>query len=156
MGLRNNILNEPVSELDIRVLIDVSGETTVRQAIGMMQDKSIGCVVIVDIEGRPQGTFTERLLVKTLLCGDDQLDQPVSNFLGRRWAKVCTTDKIAQLIQVMQTHALRFVVVVDDDGKAVGITGQRGLMEYIAEHYPRQVKAQEMEANIHIEEREGG
>ena len=40
--------------------VTISGETTVREAFGMMKDKAIGSVVVLDGEGRLAGLFTER------------------------------------------------------------------------------------------------
>ena len=45
--------------------------------------------------------------------------------------------------------------VLDDEGRPVGLTGQKGVMEYIAEHFPRQGKVQLMESKLHMDHREG-
>jgi len=155
MGLRQDILNEPVSRLEWRELIAMTPTETVRQAIGRMRERKVGCVVVVDAEGRPLGKFTERLLIKLLLTGADKLDEPVSNCMAAAWGVIQQTDSIATAIEVMQAKSLRFLIVVDEHGKAVGLTGQRGLMEYIVEHFPRQVKVRTMESKLYMDQREG-
>ena len=156
MGLQRNILNEPVSELELRELIAVSPETPVREALKKMREKQLGCVVIVDDQGKPQGKFTERLLVKLLLEYPDSLDQPVSKHMAKTWNTVKKTDPIVKVIDSMQSQKLRFIVVLDEQGKAIAITGQKGVMEYIADHFPRQIKVQRMSSDYFTGQREGG
>ena len=44
---------------------------------------------------------------------------------------------------------------VDDAGRVTGLTGQKGLMEYVAERFPRQIKVQMMSSKLHMNTREG-
>ena len=46
------------------------------------------------------------------------------------------------------------VVVTDDDGRVDALTGQKGLMEYVAEHFPKQVMVQRIGSPV-IQDREG-
>ena len=66
------------------------------------------------------------------------------------------TEPIANVIESMQSQKLRFIVVLDEQGKAVAITGQKGIMEYIADHFPRQIKVQRMSSDFFTGQREGG
>jgi len=156
MGLYEDILSAAVTELDLRELIAVRPETTVREAIQLMRKKSLGCTVVVDDAGKPLGKFTERGLVALLLSRQDALDQPVSEHMDEEtWCYVKNTDPIAAVLTCMQQHGARFVVVLDEAGRAVALTGQKSVMEYIAKHFPRQVKVQRMRSIVTMEEREG-
>lgn len=155
MGLRQNILNERVSELPLRELIGIQAETTVREATAVLQAKKLGCSVVVDENGRPLGKFTERCLIQVLTENPNGLDGPVKPYLIESPARVTMTDPISEVIEQLQASDERFVIVTDDQGKPVGITGHRGVMEYIAEHFPRQVKVQLMESKLYMNEREG-
>ncbi len=156
MGLRHNILNDPVSELELRELIAVRPQTKVREALDQMRAKKLGCVVIVDDEGRPLGKFTERLLIKLLLEHPDGLDHPVSEHMASVWASVKKSDPIIKVIDLMRSKKLRFITIIDEDGHAVALTGQKGVMEYIVDHFPRQVKVQRMRTEFFTGQREGG
>lgn len=155
MGLRQDILSDPVSVLELRQLIAVKPGTTVRSAIKLMHQHRLGCVVVVDDNNQPMGKFSERLLIKLLVTDPDALDQDISEHMASTWAIVKQSDPIAKVIECMEADKLRFVVVVDEHGHPVGITGQKGVMEYIAEHFPRQVKVQETEAKLYMDQREG-
>ena len=52
-------------------------------------------------------------------------------------------------------HDLRFVCVVDETGRAVALTGQRGVMEYIAGHYPRRIWPSRTACRPYFQTREG-
>ena len=71
--------------LPLLSLITVDRTTTVRQAIALMREKRLGCVVIVDEDGRPMGKFTERLLINLLLEHIDGLDRPVIEHMAAAW-----------------------------------------------------------------------
>ena len=71
------------------------------------------------------------------------------------WGCVKLTDPILRVIQLMQRHDLRFVCVVDDAGRGVALTGQRGVMEYICDHFPRQILGSRVSARPYLREREG-
>ncbi len=155
MGLREDIHTDPVSELDVRELLWVRPGTTVRQCLALMRSKHLGCVIVVNEAGQPVGKFTERLLMKLVLRDASGLDKPVDGFMYKDANVIAQRDPIEKLLRTMQKQSLRFMCVVDDTGKAVGLTGQKGLMEYVTEHFPRQVKGQRMRSKMYMDEREG-
>ncbi len=155
MGLSHDILNDPVAELSMRQVIPVTGETPVRQAVAQMQRERLGCVVVVDADNRPIGKFTERLLIKLLTQTPAALDGPVKEQMASAWAWVETTDPIAKVIQYMDRDKLRFVIVIDEHGHPIGLTGQKGVLKYIADHFPRQVMVQQPDPKLHMDQREG-
>ena len=156
MGLHQDILNQPVSDLDLRELIAVRQDVTIRDALAQMCEKKLGCVVVVDDQNRPLGKFTERLLVRLLLDQPDGLDHPVGQHMASAWAWVQMIDPIAKVIDCMESKKLRFVIVLDDQGRAIALTGQKGVMGYIADHFPRQVRVQRMSSEYFTGQREGG
>jgi CBS domain-containing protein len=155
MGLRHDLIHEPVSTLDLRELISAPGDTSVREAVAMMRQAKLGFVVLLDDHGEPTGLFTERRLTRLLLECPDCLEQPIDKQVERPVPTIRLDEPIANLVEMMQRKALRFVVVVDGEGHAVGVTGQKGVMEYVAEHFPRRVKVQLMESKLYMSHREG-
>jgi predicted transcriptional regulator len=155
MGLRQSIQNDTVADLAVRDLIKVKPTTPVRQVIAKMKKKRLGCAILVDGAGRPVGKFTERRLTMLLLDDARNLDQPVEKFSYARVDTVRLDDSITRLVQIMQKRKLRYLCVVDGKGKAVGLTGQKGLVEYIADHFPRQVKVQRLRPVLYMQETEG-
>ena len=155
MGLAENILREPVSKLPLRELAAVRDSDTIAEAIRAMHDGRVGCVMIVDQDHVPIGKFTERLLTALLLRDAHAIERPVRQHMVEARGCVRLTDPILRVIQLMQRHDLRFVCVVDDTGRAVALTGQRGLMQYICDHFPRQILASRVSVRPYLEERDG-
>ncbi len=155
MGLQENIRNEPVGNLSLRKAITVDPDMPVFRAIARMRNKRLGCVIVVDEHGHPVGTFTELALIHLLRENPQGLKDRVGNHMDRVWACVKESDRIADMLDVMHQKQLRFVVVTDDTGKAVALGGQRGIMEYVAEHFPGQVMVQRVGAREFTQEREG-
>lgn len=156
MGLREDILSHLVSELDLRELLTLSPDDTVQSAVRLMRLKRLGCVMIVDEKGVPLGKFTEHRLLVLLVEDSQALIRPLKDVMVTEWASVKLTDPIAKVLDAMQRCGMRFVVVVDEDGRATHLTGQRGTMEYIADHFPRQVKVHMIDdAKLYMDQREG-
>lgn len=156
MGLREDILREDVSQLEWRDILKAQPTNTVRHTVELMRKNRLGCVIIVDDDGKVVGKFTERDLIRLLLLNAESLDEEVGHHMSGTWGMIHQGDPIAQVIDLMQEKKLRFVVVVDEDNRPVGLTGQKGVMEYIVDHFPRQVKVQMMESKLFMDTREGG
>lgn len=155
MGLRQDILNQPVSRLGLRELLEGTVDMRIDNAVALMRKKHLGCVVILDNQKRPEGLFTERSLLRCLLDTPDCMNQPVADYVTRPAPCIGMNESIAALIKKMQSHQLRFVCVVNADGRGVGICGYRSAIEYLADHFPRSVKVQEMNAKLSMNQREG-
>jgi predicted transcriptional regulator len=155
MGLQQDLRKEPVANLALREAILVESSVSVREAVRRMKRKRLGCVIVVSDDGRPEGTCTEEELIHLLVERPQGLDEPVRMHLSAEWAVVGRDDPIARVLEAMQSKNLRFVCVTDREGRAVALTGQKGLMEYIAEHFPRQVMVQRVGGKLAMDEREG-
>ena len=143
MGLRDNIRTEEVRRLPLRQALLVGPETPIRTAIATMKAKQLGCVIVVDADDKPIGTFTERVVVRMLARYPEAVvADTVGEHLDTKWAVVRETDPVLKIVTAMQEQDVRFVVVTDEEGKAKALTGQKGLMEYIADHYPHQLLIQ--------------
>jgi len=156
MGLKKNLQSETVSKLPCREAIRIQPETTVRQAVEILQSKQLGCAVVVDAEDKPVGIFTERTLIDLLLQQPDDLEKvQVRDHLESEWFCVQSSDPIATVLDLVQNRGARFVCELDEQGKVKGLTGQKGLSEYVADHFPEQVMVQRVGGQPGMETREG-
>ena len=155
MGLRENLWREPITSLALREAVTVSPSMTVRQTVELMRDRKVGAVITVDAAGKPNGMFTEKLLIRLLAYRSEALNEPVGSHITPRIVCLRRDEPIARVIDVMQKHSLRWVCIVDEAGKAVALTGLRRVMEYVIEHVPRIVKVQPIEPKLSMQQREG-
>lgn len=145
---------DTVARLPLRTPIEVQPSTIVRAAVALMRTNQLGCAVIVDVE-KPVGIFTERSVLEVLMR-DASLDNlPVRDFMDSGFRCVKHSEPISSVWSALQDDNLRFICVTDDEGKLVGLTGQRGLAEYVAEFFPQQVTVQRLGSKPWMEDREG-
>ena len=155
MGLHAKMSTEPVSRLKLRPALRVNPTSTLREAIEVMREGQLGCVIVADSKDRPAGIFTEAMLRNLMASGTPPLAEPVSSHMAESFAWVKETDSIETVLDGMDEKNVRFVVVVNKSGKIVGLTGQKGLMEYVAEHFPGEVMVQRLGTEPYPQQREG-
>ncbi len=155
MGLYANMCNETVSRLPLREPVVCRREDTVRRAVQLMRERKLGCVIVVGDDHKPVGMFTESMLVQLLARKPDAINDPVESEMAERWAWVTLSDPIADVLEAMQVKNVRFICVVDDEGRVAGLAGQKGLMEYVADHFPGQVMVQRVGCAPYTHQREG-
>ncbi len=155
MGLFENMQTDRVSELACREPVLVRPEQPIREVVQAMREGGLGCAILVDEEQRPQGLFVERTLTQLLASNPEALDEPVADHVDSQWPQVTIDDPIAAVLKALVTNNTRFLPVVDKQGKVIKLTGQKGLMEFIADHFPDQVTAQRVGQKPYMQEREG-
>jgi len=155
MGLQDNLRQEPVRRLALRQPVMVTPASSLREAIVAMRERQLGCAVITNSEQKPIGMFTEGMLTKLLAAKSLCLDDPIERHMAGQWPWVRLSDPIIDVLRAMELKNIRFICVVDDEGRLAGLTGQKGLMEYIAEHYPGQVMVQRIGGKPYSQTREG-
>jgi CBS domain-containing protein len=156
MRLKQNIHTELVADLPLREAILIQTDTPISVAIERMREKQLGCAIVVDADGRLLGTFTERIVIDLVLQQPENLTSLiVGDHMDRENVVVKKSDTILAVYESILKQATRFVCVVDDEGTVVGLTGQKGLSEYVAEHYPQQVMVQRVGGRPGMKKREG-
>jgi uncharacterized Ntn-hydrolase superfamily protein len=75
--------------------------------------------------------------------------------LDPEYFEVSVRDTVCHVMDRVRRQGARFVCVVDEMGRAVALTGQKGLAEYIADHFPDQVMVQRVGGRPGQETREG-
>ncbi|MEM8864897.1 MAG: CBS domain-containing protein [Planctomycetota bacterium] len=142
MKLYESLASEHVTELALRKPVLCTGDVTVRAAIQRMQAAKLGCAIIVDADHRPIGIFTESMLTQLLVNDPAAVDGPVSARMSEQCPVVHETNSVSRVLQALQRENTRFLAVVNHEGRVTGLTGQKGLMEYVADHFPQQVLVQ--------------
>ncbi len=155
ISFRQDLELDPIRNLPLRDAIVVSPNTLIRAAVALMRDRSLGCAVIVEHGLFPVGLFTEQSVLKVLTQNASLDERPVRAFADPNFMSVTASEPISKVWDAIQTNGLRFICVTDDDGRLIGITGQRGIAEYIAEYFPQQVTVQRLGSTPWMQQREG-
>ena len=155
MSFREDLCEEKVSSLPLRDAIAVDPHTVVRAAIALMRSHGLGCAVVVDHHCRPIGVFTEQSVIDMLVEGKCLDTTPVSDCCDHRFFIVKTNDPIEKAWEAVTQHGARFLCVTDKTGQLIGLTGQRGLAEYVCDTFAQQVAVQRLGSTPWMLQREG-
>jgi len=135
-ALDNRTLQEPLRLLNPRSPLTVPPAATLRQAIDIMREHHVGCVLVAEDE-RLIGILTERdLLLKLEGAG---LGRPVSDLMTADPETLSPDDPIAWALNRMSVGGYRHVPLVDATGRPVGILSVKDIVHYIVALFPNEV-----------------
>jgi signal-transduction protein with cAMP-binding, CBS, and nucleotidyltransferase domain len=138
MDLARNLKTEPVSRLYPTQPWIVQRTQTVADAVKLMREKRVGCVLVCDAQRRIVGIFTERDLLRRVLSVGKALSLPIEECMTPNPITVHPRDSIGCAIKHMQKGGYRHLPVVIDE-KPVGILSVKRIVHYLVEHFPGMV-----------------
>lgn len=154
MDLAKSLKIECVCRLNMSPPVTLSPRDSVRQAVGLMQQHGIGCVVIV-VEGKVSGIFTERDLLKRIVAAGKPLSITLSECMTAHPVTVRTTDPIGVAMRRMTDGGYRHLPVLDEHDRPVGVLSVRRIVRYLVEHFPQTVYNQPPDPHAVQKDRDG-
>jgi len=104
-----------------RAVTTVSPNVTLGEAARSLHENRIGALVVIGMEGRIVGIFTERDLVRVIATsGLEGLDQPVASVMTANVHRCRPDSSVEELMELMTSRRFRHVPV-EDNGKLAGI-----------------------------------
>ena len=129
-----SMLRQPLSVLGPKKPILVEPQVPVLEAIALMQEARVGCVLVV-LGGRLIGIFTERdALIEVIGRSIDPLKTPVRRLMTADPEYLRPTDSIAYALNAMSLGGYRHIPLVDDAGAPTGFVSIRGILRYLAQN----------------------
>jgi CBS domain-containing protein len=135
MELARNLRVDSVSRLHPTPPFRVRPEQTVGEAVGLMRQQRVGCVLVCDGD-RLLGIFTERDLMRRVLAAGRPLGVPVSECMTPDPVVVHPKESIATAVRRMEEGGYRHLPVLDPGGPPVGVLSVKRIVHYLAEHFP--------------------
>jgi CBS domain-containing protein len=154
MDLARNLKVESVSRLRPTPPLQVKPEQTVAQALALMRQERVGCVLVCDA-GQLLGIFTERDLLRRVLGEGQPLSLPVTKVMTPDPVTVHPKQAIGVAVKLMEEGGYRHLPVVDEKGTAVGILSVKRIVHYLVEHFPGTVYNLPPDPGLVQQEREG-
>ena len=103
------------------------------------------------------GIFTERdILTKLVGTGYDPARVQVDGVMTRNPETLTPDDPIAYAMQIMSVGGFRHVPLVDADQRPVDILSVKDIVDYVVEHFPREILNIPPEPGKHARIPEGG
>ena len=132
--LARHLKTESVSRLNPTPPWCVAPTQTVAEAVRLMRDKKVGCVLVC-VDRRVVGIFTERDLLRRVMAEGEPLTRAVADFMTADPVTVHPQDPISGAIKQMQKGGYRHLPVVGGDGRAVGILSVKRIVRYLTENF---------------------
>jgi CBS domain-containing protein len=121
-------MHSPLSGIVRRKPVAVPPQTSVREALRIMDRESIGSVVIAEPDARiPLGIFTLHDLLRRVSIHGGDLDQSIENVMTRDLVTLGPQATAYQAALSMARHGLRHILIVDELDRLVGIVSQNDL-----------------------------
>jgi CBS domain-containing protein len=137
MDLAHDLKHETVSRLHPSQPWLVQTTQPLSDAIKLMREKKVGCVLVCE-QRRVVGIFTERDLLRRILPLGVPLETPMTECMTPDPVTVHPKDSSGCAIKRMQKGGYRHLPVVIED-RPVGILPVKRIVHYLVEHFPAMV-----------------
>jgi CBS domain-containing protein len=107
--------------------ITVRPDDSAQKAAGLMKDNHIGPIPVLDQERKLIGMVTDRDLAIKVVAEGRPADTKVSDVMTRDLFTCGPDDNVKEALRTMETHQVRRVPIVDDQGHLLGIVAQADL-----------------------------
>ena len=140
--LDNRFLARSIGVLDPPAALIVPQEIKVSDAIALLQQHKIGCVVVTDVMGKMTGIFTERdIVMRVALKPIHPSKATIASVMTVNPQCATMTTTVAFALNMMSHGGYRHLPIVDDDGFPVGIISVKDIVDYLAQTMARDLAA---------------
>jgi CBS domain-containing protein len=154
MELSRNLKVESVSRLRSAAAQCLAPEQTVAEAVAIMRQHRVGCVLVCQ-HGRVEGIFTERDLLRRVLADGRSLSVTLAEVMTPNPVAVQACEPIGLVVHRMQEGGYRHLPVVDHVGRPVGVLSVKRIVQYVVEHFPSTIYCQPPDPGVVPLQREG-
>ncbi len=114
-------------------VVTVKPGMSVQKAAEVLQEESIGSVVVVDDTDKLQGILTSTDFVTIVAENNQKDDQSVMEYMTEDVLTVTAQDTIQDAANRIITYDIHHLPVVDNDDRVVGMLSTTDLTEYISD-----------------------
>ncbi len=138
--LSGDIFELPISELDLPEAICLEENSSISEALNLMQSKRIGSIIIVS-NRKLSGIVTERdILLKVAGLPIDLQSEPVKSIMTPNPTSLLSTDMIAYVMNNMHVGGYRHVPIVDEHNIPLAMISIKDVMSFILEYFPEEIQ----------------
>ncbi|MDX8396748.1 MAG: PAS domain S-box protein [Mariprofundaceae bacterium] len=130
-----------------RKLITVTPDSLLEQSLKAMHDKQISCIIVVENK-QAKGIFSERDATALLAAGQHTSKIPMRDIMSTPLITLHETDSILLASITMKKHALRHIVIVDNNFYPVGVLTQSDIVRSLEETLQLKKQQQDIELSM--------
>lgn len=130
--LDTGFLCRSISVLEPRKPLCVPLDSEISFVLSELQRHKIGCVLVVDGEGKLRGIFSERDLIKKVIADyPNNAKLKVSEFMSPDPITQPPDGTIAFALNLMSNGGFRHLPIVDPEGLPIGVISVKDVMDFI-------------------------
>ncbi len=129
--LQHDLARIPVSDLSPYEPITGTRETPLSVAVGKMRQNQLNCCLVCDQGGKVEGIFTDRDILRVALLVEDLSQVTLGQCMWHNPAVLDDSLPIARALHAFTVQEVRYLPLVDSEGKPTGIITTRQVMEFI-------------------------
>jgi CBS domain-containing protein len=138
--LEQAICNEEIRSLQLGPAITLPADARLQQVVEILQERHIGCVLLVGGDGTLAGIFTERdLLNKVAGRRLDWQKERVADYMTHAPETLRPDDRIAWALNLMHIGGYRHVPLTDEAGRPLGVVSVKDIVDFIVDLFPAAV-----------------
>ena len=135
-GVERSLMEDPVACLHPIRPLSVHLHTCLADALELMRNHHIGCLLVTGVTGTLAGILTERDLLKKVALEALDLEQvAVQKFMSPAPESSKPDHPLAYAIRRMVVSDIRYLPLVDDAGRPGGIVSSRDIIAYMAQRF---------------------
>lgn len=123
-----------IGQIVSRQVVTVAPETPLAEAIALMASSRISCLVVA-VNKKPVGIFTERDLVRAAARHDELGQRPISELMTSPVVTIHDKLSLYEAYGIMLSNRIRHHVVVDSAGRIMGVMSQSDLINVLGLEY---------------------
>lgn len=108
-------------------LAEVAPDTPIVEVIKQMTSHKAGAAVVVNAQGKLEGIFTHGDFARHFPGTPDIGGRRVGDFMTARPVTISGNKLAAEVLQVLQKHRIDDLVVLDTDGRPIGVVDSQDL-----------------------------
>ncbi len=134
-----------LESLATTIVVTATPETTAARAAQLMREHHVGSLVVIDSSrgtGKPVGIVTDRDLVLAVMA--EELDPAlftVGDIMSIELVTAPASTDLLEATQLLRRHLVRRLIVLDDDGRVVGLAALEDLLEALTSEFSELVLA---------------
>ncbi len=130
----------PVKDLIKRKVVVIEPEDTVKLAAKRMQDKLVGALVVIEGD-RPVGIITDRDIAIRVVGEGKGPETPVREAMTKDPVTIRDDATFFELTKIFRDAAVRRLIVVDKEGRLVGLISVDDVMELLTTEFANLIAA---------------
>ena len=132
-------IEDPIKILDLDIILLLNENNTIHDAVKFMQEKNIGCILLVDEKNVPSGIFTERDLLRKVIGFDlDIKTTKIKEYMTPNPQMLDENDPIAFALNKMSDGSFRHIPITSN-GNVKYMLSVRDIVDQISQTFRQQV-----------------